>query len=326
VNGLRTADSVEVFSLVDNALEMIYHIGREDVQRPREWNKNPDMELPMAEHGFAALVRTHVGGEAHTLLFDTGPRPGVAVENARRLGLGLGAVEAVMISHGHWDHYGGLLSALEAIGKRGVPVLIHRNMFHALGHRDAGGRIHESGAAALAAADAIRAAGGEPTDSAEPTLVAGDTVLVTGEIPRRTAYETGYPGVVIKIAGEWQPYEDMRDERAVAIIVAGRGLVVITGCGHAGVVNTVRCAQELTGVDRLHMVMGGFHLAGVEIEARIPQTVRDIAGMNPALLVPCHCTGFPAAMAFAQAMPGAFVANSVGNRYLVGSFSHPQET
>lgn len=318
MTNLRLVDAVEVFSLVDNTLELIYHLDRDDVQRPAQWYERDEQTLPAAEHGFAALVRTHAGNETHTVLFDTGPRPGLVVVNARRMGLDLSKVDAVVISHSHWDHQDGLLSALEAIDGQEVPIFIHPNMFATFGRRQKDGSIESEDRTPFPTEAEIHARGGIPVDSSTPTPIAGHTLLVTGEIPRRTSYETGYPGRMIRDAsGSWQPYDDMRDERAMVANVKGKGLVVLTGCGHAGIVNTVHHAQALSGEKQVYMTMGGFHLAGKKIEPRIPQTVEDLAALGPELLVPCHCTGFPAMMAFAQVMPDAFVANSTGNRYLV---------
>ncbi|MBN1285367.1 MAG: MBL fold metallo-hydrolase [Anaerolineae bacterium] len=316
---LRAVDAIEIFSLVDNSIEVIYHLDRDDVKRPNQWFESDAQTLPLADHGFAVLVRTYAGGDVHTVLLDTGPRPDILVENARRMALDLQAVEAIVISHSHWDHHGGLLSVLDAIEKPDVSVLIHANMFGVFGVRKKDGAIEVEARAPFPTEADIRARGGVPVDSAAPVLIAGGTLLVTGEIPRLADYETGFPGRFIRADdGGWQPY-DMCDERALAANVAGCGLVVLTGCGHRGIVSTARRARALTGVDRVHMMMGGFHLAGEKVEPRIPQTVADVAALAPGLLVPCHCTGFPAMMAFAQAMPGAFVANSVGNRYTVGA-------
>jgi 7,8-dihydropterin-6-yl-methyl-4-(beta-D-ribofuranosyl)aminobenzene 5'-phosphate synthase len=99
------------------------------------------------------------------------------------------------------------------------------------------------------------------------------------------------------------------------ISIKGKGLVVLSGCAHAGIINTVSYAQQITGIKHVYVVMGGFHLAGKEFESRIEQTVEELQRINPELIVPSHCTGWRAMCAIAKALPEAFVWNSVGNLY-----------
>ncbi len=112
--------------------------------------------------------------------------------------------------------------------------------------------------------------------------------------------------------GAWIDDGAVLDDQAAVVNVAGKGLVVLTGCGHAGVVNILRHARELTGVERIHAVIGGFHLTGKAFESIIDRTADAIATFEPELVVPAHCTGWKASMALAQRMPDAVVPNAVG--------------
>jgi len=105
------------------------------------------------------------------------------------------------------------------------------------------------------------------------------------------------------------------DDRALVVNVRNKGLVVISGCAHAGIINSVLYAQQITKVSDVYAVLGGFHLAGRDYEPRIGKTVKMLKQLNPALIVPSHCTGWRGAFAIAKAMPDAFVWNSVGNLY-----------
>src|SRR4029450_10113416 len=96
-----------------------------------------------------------------------------------------------------------------------------------------------------------------------------------------------------------------------------KGHVVLTGCGHAGVINTIRHAQELTGIQKVHAVIGGFHLTGALFEPIIPPTIAAFKAPNPALIVPAHCTGWKATHTLARELPDAFVPNSVGTRFML---------
>jgi len=151
-----------------------------------------------------------------------------------------------------------------------------------------------------------------------PYLLAGNTILVTGEIPRTTDFEKGFPGHQVLVDGKWQPDPWIRDDRAVVINVKHKGLVVISGCAHAGIINTILYAQQVTKVTKVYAVMGGFHLAGKECEPRINRTVERLKKLKPSLIAPSHCTGWRGKLAIAEALPEAFVWNSVGNLYQLG--------
>ena len=152
-------------------------------------------------------------------------------------------------------------------------------------------------------------------DTKEPLLIASDLACVSGEIPRTVEFEKGMINNRIFSGGSWQPDPLIMDERALIFNVKGKGLVVVSGCAHAGIINTVRYAQQLTGVAKVYGVFGGFHLSGREFEKRIPSTVAELKQINPELIVPSHCTGWRALYAISEAFPDAFVFNSVGNRY-----------
>jgi len=310
---LRPVDRVEIISLVDNVVDLQSPVPA-GVLRFWQWVPNPRRAaVPWAEHGFAALVRVHEGDAAHTVLFDTGAGPTTAVLNAHRLLLDLGDVAAIAISHGHLDHAGGLLGVLRAIGRADVPVLVHEHVFHTRGQRQSDGTVQRD--PAFPSAEALVEAGGQPGMVQAPLTLADDLVLLTGEIPRRTDFEPGRPNQMVLVDGEWQPDPVMRDDQALIVHVRDVGLVVVTGCAHAGVVNTAWYAQELVPNAPLHALIGGFHLVGPDAEARIERTVAELTDVGPARIVPSHCTGSPGIRALAAAMPGAFVAAGVGNMY-----------
>jgi 7,8-dihydropterin-6-yl-methyl-4-(beta-D-ribofuranosyl)aminobenzene 5'-phosphate synthase len=141
-------------------------------------------------------------------------------------------------------------------------------------------------------------------------------VLVSGEVARTTDFEKGFPIHWAKRDGAWQPDPLIRDDQCAIVNVKDKGLVVITGCGHAGIVNIVRHAQALTGVQQILAVVGGFHLTGGLFEKIIPQTVAALQAINPSYLIPGHCTGWSAAHQLAEAMPDAYLPNSVGTTYV----------
>ena len=142
-------------------------------------------------------------------------------------------------------------------------------------------------------------------------------MLITGEVARTTGYEPGFPPQQAWLDGRWQPDPLVLDEQALIVNVRDRGLVVITGCGHAGVVNIARYARRLTGGQPLYALLGGFHLGGPLFEPLIPRVLDDLAALDPGVLVPAHCTGWRAQHAMSARFPDAYVPNAVGTSFLL---------
>jgi 7,8-dihydropterin-6-yl-methyl-4-(beta-D-ribofuranosyl)aminobenzene 5'-phosphate synthase len=150
----------------------------------------------------------------------------------------------------------------------------------------------------------------------EPSLLVDRCVLITGEVDRTTEFERGMPPSHQAWTGSsWDPDPLVVDDQALVVHVRGRGLVVLTGCGHAGAINIVRHAQRLTGVETLHALLGGLHLGGPAFEPIIGPTVSALTAMNPALVVPGHCTGWRAQHSLAAALPDSWMAGSSGSSF-----------
>jgi 7,8-dihydropterin-6-yl-methyl-4-(beta-D-ribofuranosyl)aminobenzene 5'-phosphate synthase len=165
----------------------------------------------------------------------------------------------------------------------------------------------------------LEAEGFEVVERRQPSLLLDGCVLITGEVDRTTDFERGFPGHQAERDGHWEPDPLILDDQALVVHVAGRGLVVLTGCGHAGAVNIARHALRLTGVDRLAGLLGGFHLTGQVFEPLIEPTVAALTAMAPDLVVPAHCTGWRAQHRLAATLPGAFVPNAVGTSFHVAA-------
>ena len=316
---IREVDSVEIISVMDNSVDLTSTIQRKEVQQVRNWIRDrmgkewikKHFRLPFAEHGFSVLIRTLCDGKSHVVLFDTGiSREGV-VSNAKGMGLNLAEIESIVLSHGHFDHFGGLLKVLQAINKRDLPIIVHEDMFKVRGVADPDGTVRKF--PSFPAENQLKL--GKYVRTKQPYPAADNTMLVTGEIARKTDFEKGFPQHQALIDGEWQPDPWIWDDQAIVINVKQKGLVVISGCAHAGIVNTTLYAQQITGIAKVYAVMGGFHLSGKECEPRISQTVKELKQLNPTVVVPSHCTGWRGIYAIAEAMPQAFVWNSVGNLY-----------
>lgn len=315
----KEVDAIEIISLVDNSVDFLSTIGKKQVQSFREWTvkrygqewSKTHTELPVAEHGFSLLVRVFKDGQSRTVLFDTSISAEGIIENARRMGLNLKEVEAIVLSHGHYDHFGGLVSVLKTINKTNLPLIVHEDMFKTRGNENKDGTVRTY--PEFPTREKLSSA--QLVNTKHPYLIADDMILVTGEIPRETSFENGFLQHRALISGSWQPDPLIRDDRAIVINVKEKGLVIVSGCAHAGIINTVHYAQQISGVRRVYAVMGGFHLAGKKFENRIKPTIKALQRINPELIVPSHCTGWRAMCAIAKTFPEAFVWNSVGNFY-----------
>lgn len=320
---LEPVDDVVITTLVDNVFDGLLAgtdtIGRAPLGSGRvaapQFEGGATSSGLRAEHGFAALVSVRRGTTTTTLLFDTGISPDGMTDNADRLGVDLGDVQGVVLSHGHFDHAGGLAGL--AGRRRGVPMTVHplvwtRRRLTAPGSDDF--------ALPTLSRRALEAEGFAVIERRQPSLLVDGCVLVTGEIDRTTEYEHGMPPAHQAWDGaEWRHDPLVLDDQALVVQVRGRGLVVLTGCGHAGAVNIVRHAMRLTGVDRLHALLGGLHLGGPFFEPVIEPTVRALVELDPDLLVPGHCTGWRAQHHLAAALPGAWVQGSSGTRYTLAA-------
>ena len=305
---LIEADRIEVQVLVDNVTDSL---SSTPPFVTREWpalirkgmRRIAGAGLCCANHGLALVVRVFSGQRIHTVLFDAGPVDYAVEHNGTRLGIDFGAIEAVVLSHGHWDHAGGLLKAFELIRaaapQRRAPIYLHPGMFAERAQRTPDGGILPM--AQVPTTEELSQAGASPEVTDVPQLLLDDMFYLSGEIPRVTAYENGLINQVRRAAnGEWEPDPLIMDERFLAVAVKGKGVIVFTACSHAGVVNVMTHARDCFPNQNLYGVMGGFHLSG-DTERCIPETVRDLSGFGLTVIAPGHCTGWRALNALVQA-------------------------
>jgi 7,8-dihydropterin-6-yl-methyl-4-(beta-D-ribofuranosyl)aminobenzene 5'-phosphate synthase len=232
-----------------------------------------------------------------TLLFDSGPEGYPVERNGTRLGVNFGGIDGAVFSHGHWDHVGGMTKALELIsaakGHKNTPVFVNQGMFVSRGATNPDGSIfpHEP----VPSPEELAEAGGQVVLSDDARTILGDRFYQSGEIPRVSGYEQGLKGQKVLTAdGTWVPDELLMEERFIAVHLKDRGILVFSACSHAGIVNVLRHAREVFDPIPIYGVMGGFHLSGAYPESIMPQTVADMAEINPELIIPGHCTGYRA--------------------------------
>jgi 7,8-dihydropterin-6-yl-methyl-4-(beta-D-ribofuranosyl)aminobenzene 5'-phosphate synthase len=318
---LEPVDEIVVTTLVDNVFDGLLagdarttraSFGVGPVQAPQFETGTTTAGL-LAEHGFSALVSVRRGDVTTRLLFDTGLSPDTMVTNAGRLGIDPSDVQAVILSHGHFDHAGGLAGLAGRRGVRSLPMVVHPLIWSRRRLTVPGREPVEMPTLSRRALDGE---GFTVIERREPSLLVDGCVLITGEVDRTTEFERGMPPAHQWWTGQaWEHDPLVIDDQALVVNVRDRGLVVVTGCGHSGAVNIVRHAQRLTGVPGLHALIGGLHLSGQAFEPIIGRTVDALVGLAPELVVPGHCTGWRAQHALAAAMPGAWVAGSSGSSF-----------
>jgi 7,8-dihydropterin-6-yl-methyl-4-(beta-D-ribofuranosyl)aminobenzene 5'-phosphate synthase len=306
---LREADKVEVTILVDNYTDVFLQ-STEVVKRPA-LQLNPPKTL-LAEHGFSCLLKVSSGSEEHVVLIDTGITATCFFNNVDVLGVDLNKVESVVLSHGHLDHFGALVEFLKG-AKKGIPLVLHPDAFleRALNIPDSG-RLTDFPVLDKAA---LKKTGVVLREARDVSMLASGLVLVSGEVERVTDFEKGFPWSEAKIGGQWV-VDPFHDDQGVVVKLKRKGLVVIGGCSHAGIINTVKHARKVTRTDQVHAVLGGFHLTGPIFEPIIKPTIAEMKKIGPDFVIPMHCTGWKAINQFAQEMPEQFILNGVGATYV----------
>jgi 7,8-dihydropterin-6-yl-methyl-4-(beta-D-ribofuranosyl)aminobenzene 5'-phosphate synthase len=301
---LEPIDRVEITLLMDNVTDPLL-VDQEAIAR-MNWPKailgglpsaqarvSPATGVPdalIAEPGFSALVRIEKAGRMRMLLFDTGVSPNGMVENMRRLAIDPADIEVIVLSHGHWDHVTGMEGLVRVLGSTRLPVMIHPEFWSRR-------RISFPGLTAelpVTSRGALEEMGFTIVEERQPSFLLDGAVLITGEVDRETPFETGFAGHQALRDDRWQADPLILDDQALVLSLGDRGLVVLSGCGHAGIVNTVRYARRLTGQDKVAAIVGGFHLSGPMFEPIIGPTVEALAELSPSMLVPAHCTGWRA--------------------------------
>ena len=313
---LQVVDSVEILNLVDNCVDLLLP-SNERAIRP-QWIPQGMItnDTLIAEHGLSQLVTVHRGAEIHTVLFDTGYGSAALLHNLKYLGVNLSHVEAIVFSHGHMDHTGSVEALLTQIN-RSIKVVVHPDVF--LYPRYLGLSNGSKGQFPPTLSKKIfKDARAELIESKDPTFLANDTILVSGQVKRTTSFEKGMPNALKEVQGELV-HDPILDDQALIFNLDKHGLVILSGCAHAGIINTVLYARNITNQSQVSAVLGGFHLSGPMFEPIISDTIAGLKEFSPELIVPMHCTGWKAISIIAEKFPKAFILNSVGTKYVLKS-------
>ena len=311
---LKAVDRVEVTTLMDNYVDLLLPSTDTIIRPPLAKEGKINADTFLAEHGFSVLVTVYQGENKHTILFDTGYTKVGVLHNMALLGVNIEEIEAIVLSHGHMDHTGTLHGILDKISHT-IPLVLHPGIFqHPRYTRRPDGA--KSIWPRTIVKDDLNEKNVDIIESETPVCLADDMIMVTGEVERTTPFEKGMPNALMEKNGELVQ-DPIIDDQAIAMKLKGKGLVVISGCAHAGIVNTLMFAQKTTGEQKIHAVLGGFHLSGPFFEKFHDPTVDALKKIDPDVLMPMHCTGWKAIHRFQKEFPESFVLNSVGSKVML---------
>lgn len=322
--GFGQTENVAITILVDNRADLMV--------KSTETVKAFTDEPLLAEHGFAALV--DLRQEGTRILWDAGISSIALPENMARMKIEPKSIDAIALSHGHADHTAALTAVIQAMALRPesrdwepdtsvdemaryaeghrVPVVAHPAAFRERWAQKKKGGWR--GPIPPPACLEWEAAGAAVILSEGPYQL-GPGCWTTGAVPRRSFERSGIQKRLKYRQGDVFHTDLTEEDQAIAINVRGKGLVVLSGCAHSGIVNTINQAREISGVERVWAVLGGFHLASASDE-EVERTIEEIKKLELRLVSPTHCTGFGPICRFATEMPEAFVPCTVGMSFL----------
>lgn len=306
---IQEVDRIEVTVVVDNYTDLLRTDTTQTVRRPSLLYG----EVLLAEHGLSLYITLFSGRNTWSILMDAGGSDISLLYNAARLGVSSWDITALIISHGHDDHMGSVKEILQYC-TRPVPVYIHPAAFSRRQKRLADNSPVEM---TPPDRDVLIKTGAEFHMTPGQTWMCLDQILITGEIERSTSFERTNPIYFVEESGTWIP-DLFRDDQAVILSLKGKGLVVITGCAHAGIINTIQYARKITGVNQVHAVIGGFHLSGSFFKSAISPTITAMKEIDPSFVIPLHCSGWEAMTQFMEKMPDQVLLNTVGTMYTFG--------
>ena len=304
---IQEIEQISITILMDNTTDLLLTNSEHAVRPPLVRNERFVLPPPVAEHGFSAMVNIlrHNQSVSNSFLFDTGVSENGVIHNADILGVDFGKINGIILSHGHLDHFAGLVNIIKRISSSRKASTNNIDIFT---HPDAflrrweifpdGSRVKSP---VLCEQELQQLGGIIHKNSAVTYLPSKESPLlaITGEILRETSFERGFPYQYTEDPTNEKnliPDPLIRDDQALVVNISDKGLVILTGCGHAGIINTINYAKKITGVDRIHAIIGGFHLPADDgiFEVAIEPTLKEFQKAQPDYLVPCHCTGWKA--------------------------------
>jgi len=311
---LKEVDCIEILTLIENYAGVLLEDTEIATRLPEPKGEEIPTDTLLAENGLSLLVTVHRREEKHTLLFDTGYTQIGVLHNMKKLEVNPNEVETIVLSHAHMDHTGCLYPLLDQMAPP-VTLAVHPGAFQFPRFKELEDGKRLRFPRTLIKEELIRRKV-DLLETKNPTPILDDMVMITGEVKRQTGFEKGLPNALIERDGRLEE-DPIADDQSLAIHLKEKGLVVISGCSHAGIINTVLQAKELTGVQKVHGILGGFHLIGPKAESLLESTIEELVKMDPKVLVPMHCTGWKGIHRISEEFADAFTLNSVGTKIIL---------
>ena len=333
---LQEIDHLSVTILMDNYTDRLLPSSLPAIRPPMIMHGR-FLPAPIAEHGFSTILDIRYNDEKkkNIFLFDTGVSENGIIFNADIFGIELKNIETIILSHGHFDHCSGLFNVLKHVSKP-INVIAHPDAFlkrwiiYPDGNRAKMPMLDEKDlenhGATIHKIRNVSFLPGNNDDEEEDddNNVSGvnlspppPPLMITGQIPREISFEKGFPLQYAEIEGKKELVHDplVNDDQAVVVNIKQKGLVILTGCGHAGIINTINYAKKVTKINKVFAILGGFHLTGGIYEEVIEPTIKELQKADPKYIIPCHCTGWKATNRIIEAMPERFIQTSVGTSF-----------
>jgi len=310
-NELKEVDSVEVTTIMDNYVDVLLRNSPGVTRPPLAAGGDIPADTLLAEHGLSLLITVKSGVKTHCILFDCGYTKIGVPHNMQILDVDPKKIEAIVLSHGHMDHTGALHPIAKSLEKS-IPLILHPYAFISprfFGLDDGRKLMFPQ----TLIREGIENTGLKIVEKKSPSLLTDNMIGITGEVERVTGFEKGLPNALVERDGKIEP-DMILDDQSIVIKIKDKGLVIISGCSHAGIINTVFYAKKITGIDKIHAVLGGFHLSGPIFEPIIEKTIIEFKKINPTVIIPMHCTGWEAIKRFSEEFPSSFSLNSVGTK------------
>lgn len=309
---LKEVERLEITAIMDNYADWLLPDGPH-VKRAVGSKDGHILRIPlMAEHSLCLRIRYFINDESHDILLDVAENKVSLANNLNILDVDLQKVEAIIVSHGHEDHTDALPWAITQV-REDIPVIIHPDAF--LTDKttiDNGVRISN-----VSPKRATITNHHNPLiESKSPYLSPDGHYLVTGEIPRLTSFEQPPQGATLVRDGKTEK-DLILDDQAIVFSLKGKGIVVISGCAHSGIINTVSYAQQLSKQDTVFSIIGGFHLPPSQKSSVTMQTIEALKTINPNIIIPMHCTGFYSISSIQQIFKERCVISCVGSTFLI---------
>lgn len=308
---ISEVDKCEILTLQDNYIDLLSSDNTAIINRALPLKGSEIRNSILAEHGFSALVTLFKDEKSSQVLFDFGFSEHGTAFNVDALNVNLNGVKTFILSHGHIDHLGGFKQLVKKVGRKDIELIVHPAAFRHPRYLKLANQIRVNLPAFTR--EQVLEAGVNLVEKREPYLLLDNLLLFLGEIPRTTDFETGMPNAYYEDNGETK-HDGIEDDTAIVVNVKQKGLVIISGCAHSGIINTVQYARQVTGIEKVFVVMGGFHLTGPEYVAIIKPTTDALKNTGLQHVVPTHCTGRNATMYIEKEMHDEFLLNMVGTR------------